>query len=115
MHMLSLQSITADILWILGLAGVLATVSYVSWYRSVQSWSWGYALNLPRVLVPLCVSLELLCIGLAVQGLTAYQRAPWWETLAWTALAVLFAVQTVVYGVAGMRFGWDTPVEGRNS
>ncbi|MCB9161732.1 MAG: hypothetical protein R2851_10945 [Caldilineaceae bacterium] len=52
---------------------------------------------------------------MAVQGLTAYQRAPWWETLAWTALAVLFAVQTVVYGVAGMRFGWDTPVEGRNS
>lgn len=109
-----LQEVLIDALWIIGLACLLATFSYVSWYRSVRGWKWGYAFSLPRLLVPLCLSLELLCIGLAINGLTAYWPAPWWETAAWTALAVLFAVQTVVYGVAGMRYGWDTPVEGRD-
>jgi hypothetical protein len=41
-------------------------------------------------------------------------QAPWWETVAWSALAVLFTVQTVAYGIAGARNGWDTPLEERD-
>ena len=110
----SFMSIFADILWVLGLAAVLATFSYAMWYRSIQDWTWKHALNLPRILVPLCLSIEIFCIGLAMQGLTAFRPAPWWETIAWSILAVLFAIQTVIYGLAGMRYGWDIPVEGRN-
>lgn len=111
--MISWQSVLSDALWILGLAGALATFSYMSWRRSVVGWSWGYTLSVPRTLVPLCLSMELFSIGLAMTGLTAYQPAPWWETVIWTVLVVLFAVQTVMYGIAGKRYGWDTPVEGR--
>ena len=110
-----LKETLVDSIWILGLACLLATFSYMSWLRSVRNWRWGYAVSLPRLLVPFCLSVELLCIGLAINGLTSYWPAPWWETAAWTVLAILFAIQTAVYGIAGIRYGWDTPVEGRRN
>lgn len=113
-QMFSLQEIFIDALWIIGLAGVLATLSYMNWWRSYNRWTWRWLFSLPRMLIPLCVSMEFFCIGVAVKGLLAVPRAPWWETVAWSALAVLFAIQTVVYGIAGVRYGWDTPLEERD-
>lgn len=112
--MFSLQQILVDALWVLGLAGLLATFSYMAWYRTRHGWSWRYLFSLPRLLVPVSVSLEFFCIGMGVSGLLAFESPPWWETAAWTLLAILFAIQTVVYGLAGRRRGWDTPVEERN-
>jgi hypothetical protein len=108
-----LQNLIINALWVLGLAGVLATLSYMSWYRSARHWRWRRVFSLPRMLIPLSVSLEFFSIGLAINGLTAAQRAPWWETAAWSILALLFAIQTVIYGLAGLRHGWDTPLEER--
>jgi hypothetical protein len=108
------QSIIVNALWIIGLAGVLATLSYTAWYRSARGWGWRQVFSLPRMLIPLSVSLELFSIGLAINGITAAQPAPWWETAAWSILALIFAVQTVIYGVAGLRYGWDTPLEERD-
>jgi hypothetical protein len=96
------------------LAGVLATFSYMLWYRNAHGWGWRKVFSLPRMLIPLSVSLELFSIGLAINGLVALQRAPWWETSAWSLLALVFAVQTVIYGLAGLRYGWDTPLEERD-
>jgi len=110
----TIQNLLVDSLWVLGLAGVLATVSYVSWYRGVHSRSWRYVFSLPQMLIPLTVSLELFSIGLAAHGLIVQPPAPWWETAAWSILAFLFAVQTVLYGLAGLRHGWDTPIEERD-
>ncbi|NJN83492.1 MAG: hypothetical protein HC802_15225 [Caldilineaceae bacterium] len=112
--MFDLFDVLIDALWVLGLAGLLATFSYMSWYRGLQGWSWGYALSVPRMLFPLCLSLTIFCVGLALNGVTSFQPAPWWETTAWSILALLFAVQTVIYGVAGLRHGWDTPLEKRD-
>ena len=111
--MLSVQDVVTDALWIVGLAGLLATFSYMNWYRRRQGWRWRYLFSLPRLLVPFCVSLELFCISLAVKGVVAYQPAPWWETIAWSILAVIFALQTVIYGWVGIRQGWDTPIDER--
>jgi len=111
--MIAWQTVFIDALWVLGLAGALATLSYISWYRSVVHWSWARAFSAPRALTPLTVSMELFSIGMAMNGLVAYRPAPWWETAAWSILAILFAVQTVIYGMAGMRYGWNTPLEGR--
>jgi len=113
--MLSLQSVLIDALWIIGLAILLATVSYMSWYKSVNGWGWRYALNLPHMLLPLCVGLAIFCVGMALNGRTAFEPAPWWETVVWSILAALFCVQSVLYARAGMRHGWDTPVEGRRN
>lgn len=112
--MLTVQSLIDNALWIVGLAGLLATLSYMAWYRSARGWRWKRVFSLPRMLIPLSVSLELFSIGLAINGITAVQPAPWWETTAWSILALLFAMQTVIYGVAGFRYGWDTPLEERD-
>lgn len=112
--MLTVQSLFVNALWIVGLAGVLATLSYMAWYRSALGWRWRRVFSLPRMLIPLSVSLELFSIGLAINGITAVQPAPWWETTLWSILALLFAAQTVIYGAAGLRYGWDTPLEERD-
>jgi hypothetical protein len=112
--MFSLQDILIDALWIVGIAGVLATLSYMNWFRSAHGLTWRRLLSLPRALIPLCVSMEIFCIGIAVNGLLSTQPAPWWETAAWSVLALMFAVQTIAYGIAGTRNGWDTPLEERD-
>jgi hypothetical protein len=112
--MLTVQSLLTNALWVIGLAGALATFSYMAWYRGGHGWPWKRVFALPRMLIPLSVSLELFAIGLAINGISAVQPAPWWETIAWSILALLFAVQTVIYGIAGLRYGWDTPLEERD-
>lgn len=57
--MFSLQEIFIDALWMIWIAGVLATLSYMNWYRSANGWSWRRLFSLPRMLIPLCVSMEL--------------------------------------------------------
>jgi len=69
-------------------------------------------LGLPRLLSPLCFSLTLFCTGMTLTGVVGGQSPPWWQTAAWGVLALLFAVQCVVYTLAGRRKGWDTPIEG---
>lgn len=112
--MFLLQDVLVDALWIVGIAGVVATLSYMNWFRGTQRLSWRRVLSLPRALIPLCVSMEIFCIGIAVNGLLSEPPAPWWETVAWSVLAILFAVQTFAYGIAGVRNGWDTPLEERD-
>jgi hypothetical protein len=108
------QTFLINALWVVGLAGVLASFGYMSWFRSARGWRWQRVFSLPRMLIPLSVSLELFSFGLAINGITAPQPAPWWEISAWSILALIFAVQTVIYGMAGLRYGWDTPLEERD-
>lgn len=105
------QSLFIDALWVLGLAGVLATISYMSWYRSLRRWSWRYTLALPRLLSPLSLSLALFCGGLALNGATN-QSSSWWQTAAWSILTILFLVQWGSATQAGRQKGWDTPIGG---
>lgn len=110
--MVSLQTVIIDALWLAGLGGILATVSYMGWYRAVRRWTWKRAWSVPRMLVPFCVSVELFCIGMAMNGaLSVLQPVPWWQTAAWSILAILFAILTLIFGIAGIRKGWDIPVE----
>ena len=110
--MLSIQGLLAASLWIVGLASLLATISYGFWYSRARELGLRQSFKVPRILVPFCLSLELFSIGLAMNGRTGFHPAPWWESMVWSVLALMFAIQTVVYGLAGKRFGWDSPVEG---
>ena len=113
--MIRWQDVLTSTLWILGLAGLLATLSYMSWYRSRHPGSWRLLFRLPRMLIPFCLSLEIFCIGLATNGALAYQPAPWWETAAWSVLALIFALQTGLYGWVGVQRGWDMPIEEKDN
>jgi phosphoglycerol transferase MdoB-like AlkP superfamily enzyme len=106
------QDLFIDALWVLGLAGVLATLSYMSWYRNLRRWSWRTMSAMPLMLSPLCFSLALFCLGMALNGAGTDQSSPWWQTAAWSVLTLLFAVQCVMVTRDGRRKGWDTPIEG---
>jgi hypothetical protein len=103
-------SLLSAALWILGLAGVLATLSYSSWYRDLSGRRWGAMVTLPRFLSPFCISLAAFCAGMAL-GASAAATPSWWQLAAWSILAVVFVVFAARTTLAGKRNGWDTPIE----
>ena len=109
--MISAQSLFSNSLWVLGLAGVLATFSYMSWLRGVRGWSWKYTLNTPLFLAPLSLSLFVFSGGMMASGQVSIMPVPWWQSVAWGVLALLFGVQSVFYLRAGRSRGWDAPIE----
>jgi hypothetical protein len=113
--MISAPSLLSNSLWVLGLAGVLATFSYMSWLRGVRRWSWRYTLKTPIFLTPFTCSLFLFSGGIALTGLFSGAPTPWWQTIAWSVLTLLFGVQTLAYAWAGRQGGWDAPIEGKNN
>lgn len=113
--MISAPSLLANGLWVLGLAGVVATFSYMNWLRSVRQWSWRQTLKMPIFLTPFTLSLFLFSGGIALTGLFSGVPTPWWQTIAWSVLTLLFGIQAVIYTRAGRRDGWDIPIEGKNN
>lgn len=109
--MISTASLLSNTLWVLGLAGVLATFSYMNWLRGAQQWSWTYTFSTPLFLTPLSLSLFVFSGGMASAGWFSLSTAPWWQLIAWSVLAVLFGVQAAIYMRAGLKSGWDAPIE----
>ena len=104
--------VMSDFLWILGVSGALATISYGSWYRALHHRSWRYVFSVPRFLFPLCLSSTFICSGAALSGRYGVTQVAWYETLVWAVLAAVFARQSVAYYLAGVSNGWETSTEG---
>lgn len=109
--MFTLKDVYIDALWIFGLAGVFATFSYIDYYRHHQGWRWRDAWQRPCLLMPLSLSLSLFSLGLTLNGATAYQPDPWWQTAIWAVMTVLFVWQTWMYWQVGRRHGWDVAID----
>lgn len=109
--MIAVQSLVSDALWIFGLAGVLATFSYMNWVRSVKRWTWSHTLSMPMLLAPLSLSLLLFSGGMALSGWFAAWPSSWWQIIAWSLLTALFGAQAVLYVRTGRCAGWDAPIE----
>lgn len=107
-------SVFTDVLWVAGLIGVIATLSYANWQRETRRWRWKTVLSLPRYLTPLCLSLTLLSGGLCLAGATGHHNAATWETIIWGVITILFAIQVAAYSAIGTRRGWSAPIEGAN-
>jgi hypothetical protein len=74
-------------LWMLGLAGTLATLSYFDYYARSQGKPVRHVLNAPMFIRPFSWAVVTFCLGVAASG------GSWWQRVAWAALAVLFGVQ----------------------
>jgi len=85
--MIDIWGVVANSLWILGLAVLLATLSWSHWAASTEKARFRAMLGRPRVQRVLDLGFFLFCAGLAATG-----RA-WWERLLWGLLAAVFAVQ----------------------
>ena len=109
--MLTLTDVFIDALLVLGLAGVLATASFLDAHRRVRGWNWAVTLRMPCMLVPLCSSLALVCARMALRPSGASWLSAPWLSVAWGLLLVIFLGATVVSASMGRRHGWDTPVQ----
>jgi len=73
--------------WILGLAVILATVSYHNWAAETSERSLRRHLKAPSFNKGFAVGACLFCSSLAGLG------EAWWERVVWGVLALLFAAQ----------------------
>ena len=85
--MIDWLSVALNSIWILGLATILATLSYHNWRAAESGHSLRQHLQYPTFLISFTIGACLFCLGVAGLG-----RA-WWERLVWVALALLCGLQ----------------------
>lgn len=113
--MVSIQGVLIDAVWLIGLAGLLATAGYLGWYRQLHGWRWRHVLDLPLGRMPISLSLALIALGAALNGLTGKRPDPWWAVVIWFLLFFLFIIQTGLVAWAGDHHGWDSSTEGNHT
>lgn len=84
--MIDIFSLAANALWILGLAVLLAVLSWARWEARSEQVRFRQVLARPPIQVGLDLGLLLFCVGLS-----ATARA-WWERVLWGLLGIAWAV-----------------------
>jgi hypothetical protein len=79
---LDIWGVAANLLWVVGLALLLAVLSWSSWLASVQKVRFRAILARPGVRAALDLGLAVFSAGLAATAQT------WWERVLWLVLAV---------------------------
>jgi hypothetical protein len=87
MTMVDWLGVVTNGLWVLGLAGMLATLSYLDYYARIRGQPVRQVLNAPMFVRPFSWAAVVFCLGVAASG------GSWWQRAAWAVLAVLFGVQ----------------------
>ena len=85
--MIDIWEVIANSLWIVGLAVLLAVLSWARWIAHTEQSRLRSMLKQPSIQIALDVGLVLFCAGLAATG-----RA-WWERVLWGLLAAAWLVQ----------------------
>lgn len=85
--MIDLWGVISNAFWILGLAVILATVSWANWKAMIALDRLHFSLAKPHIGLSMETGGLLFCVGLA----TSAHR--WWEQSLWALLAVAFLVQ----------------------
>ncbi|MDY6878135.1 MAG: hypothetical protein SWK90_18285 [Chloroflexota bacterium] len=85
--MIDVWGVLANGFWILGLAVLLAVLSWAHWTASVEKVRFRAVLGRPKVQRVLNLGLAFFCAGLAATGRS------WWERVIWGLLAAVWAVQ----------------------
>lgn len=112
--MSTFQPLLINSVWVLGLAGVLATLSYMDWYRAVRQWTFRQTFQRPVALVPLYLSLTCFCAGLLLNEvlfsrLNFAMFSTLWRPLVWVGFTLFFAYQsfqTIMYGRRYRKDAW---------
>lgn len=85
--MIDIWGVIANSLWILGLAVLLAVLSWARWIAQTEQSRLRVVLKRPSIQIALDAGLFLFCAGLAATGRT------WWERILWGLLAAAWVVQ----------------------
>jgi hypothetical protein len=90
MNLIDWGGVAKNALWILGLAVILAGLSYADWWAGVNHQRLTTTLRSPLFQIPFNLGMMLFAAGLASTSRS------WWEIGAWSVLLLLFAWQTIV-------------------
>ena len=90
--MIDFRSVAANALWILGLALILAALSWARWVAARENVRFRVALRYPGVARALDGGLMLFCAGLAATARTG------WEQVLWGVLAAVWALLAIGLG-----------------
>lgn len=82
----TLLQVLAHALWVVGLAGFLATFSFAGWQRRNDGLSTRVASPL---FIPTACSLLAVCTGALLNGFLHPHTTPWWEQVAWGLLVFI--------------------------
>lgn len=85
--MIDVWGVAANSLWVLGLAVVLAALSWANWAAKTAGTRLRHVLARPPIRRALDFGLALFCAGLAATA------DPWWQQALWAALSVAWIVQ----------------------
>ena len=85
-------------LWILGLAGGVASWSYARWWAIERGLRFRQVVGEPLFIIPFSAAMALFSLGMA------FCSRHWWETAIWAALTVLLLMRGV-YSWLGSRQG----------
>jgi hypothetical protein len=86
-EVIDIWEVIANSLWILGLAVLLAVLSWARWVAHTEQSRLRAVLKQPSIQTALDLGLFLFCAGLAATGRT------WWERALWGLLAAAWVVQ----------------------
>jgi hypothetical protein len=84
MTMIDWLGVVTNGLWVLGLAGMLAALSYFDYYARIRGQPVRRVLNTPLFVRPFSWAGLIFCVGIAASG------GSWWQRVAWIVLAALF-------------------------
>lgn len=114
--MTALVSLSINSIWVIGLSALLATASYLDWYRRIHRWTLRDTFRRPLALGPYFTSLALISFGLFLNS--AMVMAPnvesmtgLWKAITWGGCTIIFAFQTILTVLTGVRKGWDVPIK----
>ncbi len=101
--MIDVWSVLTNSLWILGLAILLAVLSWAHWGASLEGVRFRTALGRPEARRVVDLGLVLFCAGLAASNRT------WWERILWGLLGVVWLVQGLLkaYPHSSPRAGYS--------
>jgi len=94
---IDIWGVIANSLWILGLAVLLAALSWARWIAQTEQSRLRIVLKRPPIQIALDAGLFLFCAGLAATG-----RA-WWERVLWGLLAAAWVVQAWLVRAQGRK------------
>ncbi|MGD1994428.1 MAG: hypothetical protein PVI59_14640 [Anaerolineae bacterium] len=85
--MIDVWSVGANGLWVLGLAILLAALSWAAWAAAAGGEAFRIVIMRPPIRLGIDAGLLLFCAGLAATART------WWERVLWGALAAAWGAQ----------------------